>query len=175
MNIKIKIFILILILSNSLTQLVSAETIKGLVTQIHPVYANYKNKTPYKQCHTQQVFVPYNNSTRTTPIIAGGLVGGAIGNQFGKGRGKAISTIAGVLLGSSIASDFDYSSYGYTKNVQRCETHYFESDNTIIRGYNIDVIIPNGNVISIYKKMPYEPPPIHSQINVYITYRAGIY
>ena len=35
----------------------------------------------------------------------GGIVGGVIGNQFGKGSGKTILTVAGALLGSSIGSD----------------------------------------------------------------------
>lgn len=35
--------------------------------------------------------------------ILGGLVGGAIGNQFGGGNGKKALTIAGALIGSSIA------------------------------------------------------------------------
>jgi uncharacterized protein YcfJ len=175
MSNKTRTLILTLIFSISSAQAVSAETIRGLVTQVHPVYANYTHKTPYQQCYTQQVFVPYNGSSSATPAIAGGIVGGVIGNQFGKGDGKAILTVAGVLLGSSIGSDMGHSGHGYTKNVQHCETRYSESVNTRIRGYNISVTIPNGNVISAYKEAPYNPPPIHSQVDVYVTFRIGNY
>jgi len=37
--------------------------------------------------------------------ILGGIIGGAIGNQFGRGNGRKAFTIAGALLGSSIARD----------------------------------------------------------------------
>ena len=175
MNNKTRTLMLTLIFGIYSAQAVSAETIRGLVTQVHPVYANYTHKTPYQHCYTQQVFVPYNGSSSATPAIAGGIVGGVIGNQFGKGDGKAILTVAGVLLGSSIGSDMGHSGHGYTKNVQHCETRYSESVNTKIRGYNIGVTIPDGNVISTYKEGPYNPPPIHSQVDVYITYRVGNY
>ena len=175
MSNKTRTLILIIISSIISTQAVTAETIRGLVTQVHPVYTNYTHKTPYQHCYTQQVFVPYNGSSSASPAIAGGIVGGIIGNQFGKGDGKAILTVAGVLLGSSIGSDMGHSGHGYTKNVQHCETRYSKSVNTRIRGYNIDVTIPDGNVISTYKETPYNPPPIHSRVDVYITYRGGNY
>ena len=169
------LLILILILSISSAQAVTAGTIRGLVTQVNPVYGNYTHRTPYQQCYNQQVFVPYNDSSSATPSIAGGIVGGVIGNQFGKGSGKTILTVAGALLGSSIGSDMGNSGQGYTKNVQSCETRYSESVNTRIRGYNIGVTIPNGNIINTYKEMPYNPPPIHSNVNVYVNYRIGNY
>jgi uncharacterized protein YcfJ len=172
---KIKTFIIFLSLSISiyLVTISSAETIRGLVTQVSPVYSNYTNKTPYQECYSQQVFVPYSNSLSNSPAIAGGIVGGVIGNQFGKGNGKTILTVAGVLLGSSIGSDMGNSNNGYTKNVQRCETRYSDSVNTRIRGYNVVVTTPNGNVINTYRSTPYNPPHIHSQVDVYVSYRVG--
>ena len=171
----IKIIILSLIMSIGLTQTVSAETIRGLVTMVHPVYANYVEQTPYQHCYTKQVFIPRNGSSSATPAITGGIVGGVIGNQFGKGSGKTILTVAGALLGSSIGSDLNNSSNGYNKNIQQCETRYSESFNTRIRGYNIAVTIPNGRIINTYKKTPYNPPPVHSNIDIFINYRLGNY
>ena len=171
----IKIIILSLIMSIGLTQTVSAEIIRGLVTMVHPVYANYLEQTPYQHCYTKQVFIPRNGSSSATPAITGGIVGGVIGNQFGKGSGKTILTVAGALLGSSIGSDLNNSSYGHTKNVQQCETRYSESNNTRIRGYHIGVKIPNGSFINTYKQAPYNPPPVHSHIDIFITYKLGNY
>ena len=175
MTTKIRILILTFIFSISFAQSVLAETIRGIVTQVHPVYGNYTQTTPYQNCYNRQVFVPNNGFSSAAPTIAGGIVGGVIGNQFGKGDGKKILTVAGALLGSSIGSDMGNSSNGYTKNVQRCETRYSESVNTRIRGYNIGVTIPNGHVINTYNEMPFNPPPIHSNINVHVTYRIGNY
>ncbi|PKG98717.1 glycine zipper 2TM domain-containing protein [Paraglaciecola sp. MB-3u-78] len=38
-------------------------------------------------------------------VFGGALIGGSIGNQFGSGSGRALSTILGAMLGSSIAND----------------------------------------------------------------------
>jgi|TARA_B100002003_G_C14026323_1_gene494838 uncharacterized protein YcfJ len=153
----------------------SAETIRGTVTALHPVYTDHVYKTPYQNCYTEQVFIPDNRLSSATPEIAGGIVGGVIGNQFGRGSGKTIATVAGVLLGSSIAHDMDQPVHGHTKSIQRCETRYSEHVQSRIRGYNIGVTIPNGRIISMYKETPYTPPPLHSQVNVSVTYKIGNY
>ena len=163
-----------IIITISSAQAVNAETIRGLVTQVSPSYSNYTHKTPYQHCQNQQVNI-HNVPSSKTPLITGGILGGLIGNQFGKGDGKTILTVAGVLLGSSIGSDVSQSNHGHIKNIQHCETRYSESVKSKIRGYNISVTVPNGNIISTYKETPYNPPPIHSKINVYINYRLGNY
>jgi hypothetical protein len=43
-----------------------------------------------------------------TPIIGGAIVGGLIGNQFGRGSGRKALTAAGVILGGSIGRDYEY-------------------------------------------------------------------
>ena len=173
MNNKKRVLILSLIFCGCFTSSVYAESIRGLVTLVHPVYDNYISKTPYQHCYIKQVPTSYSRPSNTTPAIAGGIVGGVIGNQFGKGDGKIILTVAGVLLGSSIGTDLSYSGHTYTKNIRQCETRYNERMDTKIRGYNIGVTIPNGNVINAFKREPYNPPRIHSHIDVHISYNVG--
>lgn len=38
-------------------------------------------------------------------VFGGALIGGGIGNQFGSGSGRALSTILGAMLGGSIVND----------------------------------------------------------------------
>ncbi|GAC21498.1 outer membrane lipoprotein [Paraglaciecola arctica] len=38
-------------------------------------------------------------------VFGSALIGGTIGNQFGSGSGRAITTVLGAMLGSSIAND----------------------------------------------------------------------
>lgn len=38
-------------------------------------------------------------------VFGGALIGGSIGNQFGSGSGRALSTMLGAMLGGSIAND----------------------------------------------------------------------
>ena len=167
------VFILSFIIFGFFTHTVYAESIRGLVTLVHPVYDNYISKTPYQHCYTKQVPTSYRRTSNTTPAITGGIIGGVIGNQFGKGDGKTILTVAGVLLGSSIGSDLSYSDNSYTKSIRQCETLYNERMDRRIRGYNIGVTIPNGNVISTFKSEPYNPPRIHSYIDLHISYNVG--
>jgi uncharacterized protein YcfJ len=47
---------------------------------------------------------PFIHFSATNEIF-GGILGGAIGNQFGGGSGKKVMTVAGALLGASIAND----------------------------------------------------------------------
>lgn len=41
-----------------------------------------------------------------TPEIAGAIIGGVAGNQFGSGRGRDIATVAGAVLGGSVGHDY---------------------------------------------------------------------
>lgn len=40
-----------------------------------------------------------------TGLIVGGITGGLIGNQFGKGKGNILSTAAGVIIGGIVGSE----------------------------------------------------------------------
>jgi len=75
------------------------------VTNVEPIYRTVRINTPRQECWDEQR-VAYNPGYQSgTPTIIGGLIGGAIGNQFGKGHGKDVATIAGALLGGSLARD----------------------------------------------------------------------
>ncbi len=67
--------------------------------------------------------------------ILGGIIGGAVGNQFGRGNGRKALTIAGALVGSSLARDAgngrDRGSYGsYERD---CEPEYVCRTSTVER------------------------------------------
>ncbi len=47
-----------------------------------------------------------------TPEITGAIVGGAIGNQFGRGSGRDVATVAGAVLGGSLGHDYKNRYYG---------------------------------------------------------------
>ncbi|MCW8947514.1 MAG: glycine zipper 2TM domain-containing protein, partial [Sedimenticola sp.] len=57
------------------------------------------------------------------PSIAGAIVGGVVGNQFGKGKGKDAMTVAGVLLGASVGNDLGKRpGRSYVTSERRCES-----------------------------------------------------
>jgi uncharacterized protein YcfJ len=86
------------------------------------------------------------------PTIAGGLVGGVIGRQFGSGDGRDAMTLVGTLIGAAVANDRatarnHYRNSGYRNaayeeerrpvTVERCrvDTESFEEER--IEGYNV--------------------------------------
>ncbi len=85
------------------------------VVGVTPVVETYRVNNPVEQCWDERV------STRSqashTSTILGGIIGAAIGNEFGRGRGQDIATVAGAVLGASVANDIK------SKNAQRGSTY----------------------------------------------------
>ncbi len=96
----------------------------------------------------------YRRGSSATPAIAGAIIGGAIGNQFGSGSGRDAATVAGALLGGSIGRDTARrDGYGYrdgyydrgyptsyTRVERRCrlETGYRGRDRIV--GYDVTYV-----------------------------------
>jgi len=76
------------------------------VTHVEPLYTMVRISTPQQECYERpQHRAEYRQRESYTSTIAGGLIGGVLGNQFGKGSGNTVMTIAGTLLGGSIGRD----------------------------------------------------------------------
>tara|TARA_R110002050_G_scaffold1244_5_gene8875 strand:+ start:189432 stop:190022 length:591 start_codon:yes stop_codon:yes gene_type:complete len=76
------------------------------VTYVEPLYTTVRVSTPQRECYERpQHRTEYPQRESYTSTIAGGLIGGVLGNQFGKGSGNTAMTIAGTLLGGSIGRD----------------------------------------------------------------------
>ena len=77
--------------------------------------------------------------------IAGGLLGGVIGRQFGGGKGRDAATVAGVLIGSAIGHDNEANKNRQrsrndryeTRTRQECSTRYQRSQEERIDGYKV--------------------------------------
>ncbi|WXT99554.1 MAG: hypothetical protein Ctma_0254 [Catillopecten margaritatus gill symbiont] len=93
------------------------------VTSVKANYSNYTTRTPYQDCYTKQVRQNIQGDGSITNELIGGLLGGAIGNQFGKGDGRDAMTGVGAILGASIAHDGENQGYR-TVNQDVCETRY---------------------------------------------------
>lgn len=75
------------------------------------IYIVKRRHIPYRFDHHYPVFSAYPqvqvDCVGSQPIlnsVIGGVAGGLIGNQFGKGRGRTVTTVGGVILGSAIAN-----------------------------------------------------------------------
>jgi len=89
--------------------------------------------------------------------ILGGLIGGAIGNQFGKGNGRKALTIAGAVVGSSIARDRRHPQRGYSGDYEPeyvCQTSTRERITETVTGYDVTYSY-NGALYE--RRMDYDP------------------
>ena len=94
------------------------------------VFDHYKGvvkQMPYEVEVCKRVRQGTGDGSATNEII-GAIFGGVIGNQFGEGGGKDAMTLAGIILGASLAHD-DELAQGPGVFTTRCyiETRYEES------------------------------------------------
>jgi len=112
---------------------------KARVLSSQPLYEIVRVNQPEERCWNERV--RHRGGSRSdsyTPTIAGAIVGGVVGNQFGKGRGKDVMTVAGALLGGSIGNDMGKKpTHGYVTSERRCELvdHYREHEELV--GYDV--------------------------------------
>ena len=124
-----------------------------------PVYRTVRVAEPVEQCYEEEIGYRADDDYKSaTPMIAGGVLGAVVGNQFGRGDGKTFMTIAGTLLGGSIGRDIgarhrqqaNYVPYTET----RCETitEYHEEER--LDGYRVTYRY-HGQIF--HTTLPYDP------------------
>lgn len=116
------------------TQQIGYQKIK--VTKSEPIYSTQTENVPYENCYdVKEDASTGGNSVLGT--IAGGVIGGAVGHQFGGGSGKTIATVGGAVLGSvignNVASEPKQESY---KIVKKCDVNYKTVTKNVITGYS---------------------------------------
>ena len=111
------------------------------VLSANPVYRTVRINDPVQECWDEQVHVPVHNGYRShTPKIVGALIGAAVGNKFGSGRGRHVATAAGAVLGGSIGRDVQASNHRHGTRVEyqeRCEVVDQYRTEERIEGYDV--------------------------------------
>ena len=87
-------------------------------------YKTIIEQNPYRVEVCKDVQIRGQASTGDT--IFGAIIGGAIGNQFGGGKGKDAATILGAIVGADVANK-NSSTPGSTRRECQVETRYEES------------------------------------------------
>ncbi|RMG38001.1 MAG: glycine zipper 2TM domain-containing protein [Gammaproteobacteria bacterium] len=77
------------------------------VVKVKPIYETVQVSVPEEQCWREKRHhhSRYRDDDSYTVPLVGAIVGGVVGNQFGEGSGKTALTVAGTLLGASVAND----------------------------------------------------------------------
>jgi uncharacterized protein YcfJ len=82
------------------------------VKDVQPIIRVVQVSTPREICWDEQVrntaYREKGGYRSHTPTVAGGILGGIVGNQLGGGRGRTVMTVAGSLLGASMGRDAGY-------------------------------------------------------------------
>lgn len=116
------------------------------VLQVQPIYETVQVSHPSQRCWEEPVY-HRGSGDSAVPMITGAIIGGAVGNQFGKGHGRDAMTVAGLLLGGAIGNDIGRNSYspGYETMERRCsvEDHYTTRQEVV--GYRVKYSY-NGHV-----------------------------
>jgi len=125
------------------------------VVKVDPVIETYQVNHPVEKCWDERVPVRERRHSRggydsKTPEIFGAIIGGVVGNRIGKrGGGKArdVATVAGAVLGGSIARDVkhknrrhhEYGRYERTRyeTVQHCEVKDSYTTKEEVIGYDV--------------------------------------
>jgi uncharacterized protein YcfJ len=114
--------------------------VEAQVVDVEPLLRVVTVTTPQEVCRNEEVWNPAPVRRSRTPLIAGGILGGVVGNQFGGGRGQDLLTIGGALLGASIGSDVAHRNNpasGYKSVQQICAIEHVRHDEERIDGYRV--------------------------------------
>ncbi len=113
------------------------------VLSVTPAVRYVTVTTPVKECWEDVEYYSVSNREpgRAGKTLFGAIVGGVIGHQFGGGSGQDVATIAGSLIGASMANrsfnNSGYSTSEYSRPVRRCETNYQSHQEERIDGYDV--------------------------------------
>ncbi len=108
------------------------------VLQVRPIYEAVQVNYPRQECWEEPVY-RRSGGNSAVPMITGAIIGGAVGNQFGKGHGRDALTVAGALLGGAIGNDIGRNNYGpgYETMERRCRTVDYYTTRQEVVGYRV--------------------------------------
>ena len=113
---------------------------KARVIEAQPLYETVEVARPATECWMEQVTRNHQRRDNYIAPIAGGILGGVAGHQFGGGRGKTALTVVGTLLGASLGREYNRSHYRQrpmVEHVRRCETVDRYEQQQQLTGYRV--------------------------------------
>ena len=142
------------------TQLVMAGSFTDFatVTSVEKVYKQYMTEEPYQECYIKETLQQNTGDGSATNEIMGAILGGAIGNQFGEGEGKEVMTLAGIVLGASMANDAEKANSAGQVVVSQevCETKVRKSIEKRLSHYLVHIDYEGRDLSFTSKKRPYD-------------------
>lgn len=142
--------VLALIMSLAASVANASQTVYATVISVTPSHSREYVEIPVQTCN--EVRVPVYRTVRTAPnsgdILAGAIIGGIIGNQFGGGSGQDAMTALGAIVGANSANGRTYQEIVGYNTEYRCSTSYSTQFQTVTR-YTL-VVSWYGNTSVVY-------------------------
>jgi len=157
MNMIIKCLLLTSLFLGTQLAMAGSFTDYATVTSVEKVYKQYMIEEPYQECYIKETLQNQGDGSATNEIM-GAILGGAIGNQMGKGEGKEVMTLAGIVLGASMANDAEKAnSTGQVVVSQEvCETKVKKSIEKRLSHYLVNIDYEGRDLSFTSKKRPYD-------------------
>jgi len=157
MNMIIKCLLLTSLFLGAQLAMAGSFTDYATVTSVEKVYKQYMVEEPYQECYIKETLQNQGDGSATNEIM-GAILGGAIGNQMGKGEGKEVMTLAGIVLGASMANDAEKAnSTGQVVVSQEvCETKVKKSIEKRLSHYLVNIDYEGRDLSFTSKKRPYD-------------------
>ncbi|GAB4177230.1 MAG: hypothetical protein Kow0020_13180 [Wenzhouxiangellaceae bacterium] len=106
------------------------------VVDVEPIEVTEQIPVDREVCWEERE-IRHRHHGSASATIAGAILGGVIGNQFGGGSGKKALTVAGAALGASIANDASRRHHAYPARYERCEVQRDYETRTYVSGYRV--------------------------------------
>ena len=131
------------------------------VVDVRPLRRQVRVSEPVRECWEEVSYAqdgPFS-SNHIRGTLLGGLVGVAVGNQIGHGRGKDVSRAAGAIIGGAIghnvSRDRQRQRYGDGRTYyERCDVRYRDSWEERVDGYDVTYEYAGREYLT---RMPYDP------------------
>jgi uncharacterized protein YcfJ len=115
------------------------------VVDATPIYRYKTVKAPREVCyHDRSKRRKYDKDA----VVAGSIVGGALGYAAGNKGHKGLTALAGVVLGGAVAKELTDE---HPKGHAYCETHYKREKVRVLKGYDV-TYRHRGRIYSTYRE-----------------------
>ncbi|UXI69947.1 glycine zipper 2TM domain-containing protein [Tahibacter amnicola] len=110
------------------------------VVRVDPIYTYERVSRPERECYDERVTHREDGrGNNTGATVLGAIIGGALGNQVGKGDGRKAATIAGAVAGGAIGnSAARRDDRTYTSTERHCREVDGGYEERRVNGYDVE-------------------------------------
>ncbi len=138
------------------------------VTDVRPIVRLIDVSTPRQECWQEPVHhVEVRDDYTTGRTILGGIIGAAIGNQIGRGRGNDAATVVGGLAGAAVGANSARAERYEERHVDyedRCRTTYQHHQEERIDGYEVTYRFAGQEYTTVMAEKPGKRIPVNVQV-----------